>query len=141
MASSPEWTDANQSDPGISLLELVAFLATGHLLMISLESILVRTGLVRRTVTVVVDGEPWTQIETLDAGPDARVFRVDPATGSIQFGDGVKGKVPSGSVIITSSNRYGVGAAGAVGAIAVGCTLWAISIWGRWRRRRPSGSP
>ncbi|HSJ84061.1 MAG TPA: hypothetical protein VLA91_09625 [Acidimicrobiia bacterium] len=108
MASSPRWTDLNEPDPGISILELFAFLAAAYLSMTSLRSILVRTGLVRRTVTVVADGEPWTQVETLeDAGPDARVFRVDPPTGSIQFGDGAQGRVPSGSVIITSSYRYG----------------------------------
>jgi hypothetical protein len=76
MASSPQWTDLNEPDPGISILELFAFLAAAYLFMASLRSILVRTGLVRRTVTVVADGEPWTQLETLGDGPDARVFRV-----------------------------------------------------------------
>jgi hypothetical protein len=103
-----QWTDLNEPDPRISIRELFAFLAAAYLFMTSLGSILVRTGLVRRTVTVVADGEPWTQLETLeDAGPDARVFRVDPATGSIQFGDGAQGRVPPGWVIITSSYRYG----------------------------------
>jgi hypothetical protein len=108
LASSPQWTDLNEPDPGISILELFASPAAAYLFMTSLGSILMRTGLVRRTVTVVADGEPWTQRETLeDAGPDARVFRVDSATGSIQFGDGAQGRVASGSVIITSSYRYG----------------------------------
>jgi hypothetical protein len=31
MTDSPDWTDFNQSDPGITLLQLFAFLAAGLL--------------------------------------------------------------------------------------------------------------
>jgi hypothetical protein len=141
MTDSPEWTDSNQSDPGVSLLELFAFLLTGYFFMNALGPILERTGLMKRVVSVDGDGEAWTRVDSLDGmGPQARVFRVDPKTGSVEFGDGVHGRVPPRSVRIETSYRYGVGAFGAIGAVAVGCVGWFLSLWARWRRRGLSGS-
>jgi hypothetical protein len=137
MADSPQWTDFNESDPGISLLELFAFLTTGYLVMNGLGPLLERTGLMKRVVIVNVDGQPWREVGTLEAaGPDDCVFCLDPASGSVEFGDGEHGRVPSRSVETTTSCQYGAGALGIICGILVVCSLWSHSIWGRWRKRR-----
>lgn len=138
MADSPEWTDINESDPGITILELLTFLAVGYFFMNSLGSLLERLGLVTRVVNVQVDGGPQVQTPE-DAGPDASVFSLDRTSGSVQFGDGRHGRVPSGWVQTSSRYRYGAGAVAVIGAVVVLCGLWSLSIWRRWRRRRKSG--
>jgi hypothetical protein len=137
MADPPDWTDFNESDPGITLLELFAFVAVAYFFLTRLRPLLEAMGLVKRVVTVEVAGKPWSQVETLeDASPDAGVYHLDAESGSIQFGDGLHGGIPSGSVNIASRYRYGAGAVGAIGTILVLCGLWSISICRRCRRRR-----
>lgn len=135
---SPEWTDHQQSDPGIPLLELFAFLASAIGYVASVRWLWNREGSMRRIVTVVVDGEEWSQVGNLDdSGPDAKEFRLDPVTGAVEFGDGVHGKVPEAGVSL--STRYTHGArATAVGAFVLmvwtGRILWRS---GRRKKRRP----
>ncbi len=107
VTGTPEWTDFNESDPGVSLLELFAFLACGYLLMTRMDLLLERLGL---------------------------AYRLDPVTGSVQFGDGAQGAVPPRSDGLETRYRYGGGAAGFAAVAALACTAWAVSMWMRWRR-------
>lgn len=130
-AASPEWTDHNDSDAGITLLELSAFLAIGLLVgLIARRFHHIQSG---PTLLVTVDGEDWHRVEILeDAGPDDSVYRVDPESGTIEFGDGQHGRKPEGTVNIWRTYDHGVGAAGAIGIISVVYT--ALATW--WCRRR-----
>lgn len=57
-------------------------------------------------VDVFVDGEAWTRISSLsEAGPDDKVFVLDPKDGMIVFGDGVHGKQPPEGSEVTVSYR------------------------------------
>lgn len=71
----------------------------------------------------------WHEVEDLGAaGPDDRVFSVDPLSGEVTFGDGVNGmRVPQGFRNVVAL-RYGVGggAAGAVDAGEVSTMLTSI---------------
>ena len=68
-----------------------------------------------------IAGEVWTRWKQIDhffsAGPDSRVFRLDPHDGVVRFGNGVNGKVPSpaGRAIRIESYWIGGGARGNVG--------------------------
>jgi predicted phage baseplate assembly protein len=63
--------------------------------------------------TVTVDGEPWERVDDFDgAAPDARVYVLDPATGTVQFGDDVAGGVPPAGAVVRATYHYGGGTAG-----------------------------
>jgi hypothetical protein len=64
-------------------------------------------------IVVRVNGERWLRVRTLaDAGPDARIFTLDDATGVIAFGDGVHGRVPEWGSTIFARYRNQVGGEG-----------------------------
>jgi predicted phage baseplate assembly protein len=70
----------------------------------------------RPSLTVRVDGVPWTQLDNLaDAGPDDRVFmllRDLNGRVSVQFGCGIYGaRLPTGRDNVTARYRIGIGAA------------------------------
>ena len=117
---APGWTDDNDSDPGTTILELIAYLAEDLRLraaagaavssaaaraIVALEELADR-----EPVAVLVNGKRWQIVHSLtDAGPDDAVFTLDPSTGAITFGDGVNGRVPdSGRIIV----RYRAGSDG-----------------------------
>jgi hypothetical protein len=122
-AHAPGWTDRNDADPGITMLEMLAFLS---------EGLLLRLGVVDRgapaasrivealqayedeePVAVRVNGERWERVESLvDRGPDARAFTLDPATGLVAFGDGVHGKPPASGSKVSVRYRAGGGRPG-----------------------------
>lgn len=58
--------------------------------------------------------EPWQAVDSLaGAARDAAVYRLDAASGRLDFGDGLRGRVPpAGRRIRAASYRYGGGAAG-----------------------------
>jgi predicted phage baseplate assembly protein len=60
----------------------------------------------------------WRSIEDLAlAEPDDAVYRLEPESGTIRFGDGLHGRIPlPGEAIRCRSYRHGGGAAGNVGA-------------------------
>jgi hypothetical protein len=59
---------------------------------------------------VTVDGEPWTEVTSLDAaGPDDRVFVLDPTTGLVTFGDGEHGARPRVGAHVEATYRFGAG--------------------------------
>jgi hypothetical protein len=113
---APGWTNRNDADPGITILELIAYLA---------ESLQYHRGVVdngsasalrtiqaldaydaTEAIAVRVDGKQWRRVGTLaDAPPDAPVFTLAESTGVIEFGDGVHGRrPPRGSTVFV---RYG----------------------------------
>lgn len=72
----------------------------------------------------------WASVESLaDAGPEDRVYVLDPTSGVLQFGDGVHGAaVPSGFRNVRALEyKVGGGAAGAVGADTVTTQLSSAS--------------
>jgi hypothetical protein len=90
-------------------------------------------------VTTPSESEEWEEIEDLlTAGPEVqvpdlrlppgsppsvqrptKVFTVNPESGEIKFGDGMRGKRPPAGAIVRADYDYGVGAAGNVGAGAI----------------------
>ena len=71
----------------------------------------------------------WHEVEDLStAGPDDRVFLLDPASGEVTFGDGQRGmRVPQGfRNVIAARYHVGGGAAGAVDADSVKTMLTAL---------------
>lgn len=139
---TPEWTDRNDADPGVTILGLLGFAAGSVAYWAGVRWVLERFGLLQRTAAVTVEGERWLHVESLDeAGPDDEVFVVDPVTGTVEFGDGVHGKRPVGTVTTKARNRTGAGGAGAItaaGAVWVAGTWWLVKRCGL-RLRRASG--
>ncbi len=103
-----DWTDVAESDPGVTLVELFAFL--GELLLSShSERLAGKTHLGggrRNEIEVEVDGHPWHQVTDLAGSgaedPHYLVSRRDDGASVIEFGDGVHGRRPP------SNNSIGV---------------------------------
>jgi hypothetical protein len=129
-APLPAWTDGNDSDPGVTLAAVFAYL--GHQLATSTarlpaaaraELALIGSTLLDldrpdaaprgSTPDVRVDGVRWRAVaDVAEAAADAPVFAVDPERGTVRFGDGVHGRRPPDGATITVQYRYGVGASG-----------------------------
>jgi Baseplate J-like protein len=97
--------------------------------------VLSRTPVVPGSVRLTVAGAEWKETEDLlSAGPEVQVpdlrlppgaaprrpqpsevFYVNPESGEIKFGDGLRGKRPPAGAEIRATYDYGVGAAGNVG--------------------------
>jgi hypothetical protein len=97
--------------------------------------VLSRTPVVPGSVRLTVAGAEWKETEDLlSAGPEVQVpdlrlppgaspgrprpsevFYVNPESGEIKFGDGMRGKRPPAGAEIRATYDYGVGAAGNVG--------------------------
>jgi hypothetical protein len=78
-------------------------------------------GGIASTLSVLVNGEQWTETPTLyGTGPRDRVYvtrRADDGTVTVRFGDGVSGaRAPTGRQNVVATYRYGAGLAGRVGA-------------------------
>jgi hypothetical protein len=113
---APGWTDRNDADPGITMLEIMAYLAEGlrvHRGMVdngsSVASRIVQLLAAYEDpgpIVVRVSGEQWQRVRALaETEPGAPVFTLDEATGVVAFGNGEHGRVPErGSMI---SVRYG----------------------------------
>lgn len=94
-----------------------------------------RAPVVPSSVRLTVDDKEWSEIDDLlSAGPEVQVpdlrrppgaapgrpgpsevFYINPESGEIKFGDGLRGKRPPAGAVIRASYDYGVGAAGNVG--------------------------
>ncbi len=115
----PGWTAPNTGDPGITLLQVFAFLLEdlvqrevlpeGAAVPVArVEHQLSQLGW-RPSVEVSVDGERWDRVPTLEgAGSDARVFAID-ETGAVVFGDGEHGRRPPEGSRVTVRFREGSG--------------------------------
>ena len=109
---APGWTGGNDSDPGITIAELFAYLAeslrvhgtsSGELSSAAARAILALEDVAdREAVAVSINGERWQHVDSLAAaGPNEAVFTLDQSTGEITFGEGVHGRVPeSGAMVI-----------------------------------------
>lgn len=113
---APGWTDGNDSDPGITILELIAYLAESlrfhgtsseELSSAAAHAIGALEGLAdREPVAVFVNGERWQRVDLLaDGGRNGAVFTLDQSTGEITFGDGVHGRLPESGAIVTARYR------------------------------------
>ena len=116
-----DWTDTDDSDPGVALVELFAFLAellTRHSEEIAAEAYL-GTGRPQGSAgrpdrfDLEVDGQPWRQVADLaESGADDRhyvVTRRDDGASVIEFGDGVHGQRPPSHGSIGVRYRHGGG--------------------------------
>ena len=102
-----DWTDTADSDPGVALLQLFAFvgdLLSSHSERLAAEAHL--GGGRRNEIEVEVDGHPWHQVTDLAGSgaedPHYLVSRRDDGASVIEFGDGVHGRRPP------SNNSIGV---------------------------------
>lgn len=100
---------------------------------------LVNTPVLTESVAVAVNGELWQRTDDLAAAPSevprssqtpgvierrqdlaaARVYTVDRESGTIRFGDGLRGARPAPGAVIQASYDYGGGLAGMLGADAI----------------------
>ena len=115
-----DWTDRDDSDPGVALLELFAFVADllgRHSDEIAAEAYLGtgRHGSAgrRHGFELEVDGQRWRQVSDLaDSGAEDRhyvVSRRDDGASVIEFGDGVHGHRPPADGTIGVRYRQGGG--------------------------------
>jgi hypothetical protein len=116
-----DWTDTDDTDPGVALLELFAFvgeLLSRHSDEVAAEAYL-GTGRGhgsagrRHGFELEVDGQRWHQVSDLaDSGAEDRhyvVSRRDDGASVIAFGDGVHGQTPPANGSIGVHYRQGGG--------------------------------
>ena len=123
------------------MLQLLAFTIGSVGYWVTVRWVIARTGLLQRTTAVTVSGKPWREVDSLDdAGPGDAVYRVDPGTGTVEFGDGIHGKTPNGNVNVSARYRHG---AGATGAVATAGIVWTAAAWWlvKHRKCRPTRCP
>ncbi len=81
--------------------------------------------------TVMPDGTTmaWTLVDDfLSSGPDDAVFTLDPVAGTVQFGDGDRGLIPSPTgQVVAVSYRYGGGSRGNAAAGAISSPLTTLT--------------
>lgn len=137
--ASPAWTDPNESDPGVTLVDLLGYLAEqlesrsaelpapsrAEAARIGLQ--LARLDPDDAPVRVHVDGEPWHAVSDLaNAAPDAAVFTLDATDGTIRFGDGHRGRRPADGARVSATYRTGSGAPGSVSTTVTG--RWPLDV-------------
>jgi len=70
-----------------------------------------------------VGGERWDEVDDFDAaGPDAQVYVLDEAAGTVQFGDNVRGTVPAADQVVEAAS-YTVGG-GPGGNVSAASDWW-----------------
>jgi len=70
-------------------------------------------------VEVTVDGQNWSQVRSLEgAGPNDRVYVLNPRSGAITFGDGRQGRRPPGGANVTAAYRTGTAKAGCMVSVS-----------------------
>ena len=122
---APGWTEETDADPGVTVLEIMAYLAEG--LRLNARPAHGRSFVAARIIealaaheepepiVVRVDREPWQRVPSLaDADPGARVFTYDDVRGVIAFGNGVHGAVPGHGHAISVHYRSGLGEQAAI---------------------------
>ncbi len=132
----PDWTDDQQHDPGIAVLEVMAYLANELVARDALSHAAASSWTSRiidalsgvdddAGVDVRVNGERWSRVESLAvASPDAPVYSVDD-NGTVRFGDGDHGRRPAPASRIVATFRHGGGGEGNT-AVTVG-TRWPLA--------------
>jgi len=106
------WYDGNQRDPGIALVELLAFVGdslTDYQSRLADEAYLPT----RSHLAVTVDALPWREVAALESsGPADHVYvvnRSDDGSASLRFGDGQHGQRPSAGAQVAATYRTGAG--------------------------------
>ena len=135
-AQIPDWTDPTQHDPGITVLELLAYVLDAAVSYTTIDHERAARAVARisdaasrlevpGTVDVTVDGDRWTRVARLDDfGPGDRVFSLDQEEGRVVFGDGAHGQRPAAGSRI--AYRSGGGAHGNVGVTVR--TTWPLTL-------------
>jgi len=127
------WYEGNVQDPGITLLELFAFLGDAVLQyqQETADEAYLRShrrwGLILHNVlgtsplAMTVDGSPWREVVSLERyGPGDAVYVANrEADGSVtmRFGDGQHGRRPPAGAQVAATYRHGAGAAGLIATI------------------------
>ena len=57
--------------------------------------------------TVYVDGEPWSRVDDFENAGQSSVYRINPRSGRVRFGDGDNGRIPPAGAKITASYTSG----------------------------------
>jgi len=110
------WYDGIQRDPGIALVELLAFLGDS---LAEYQSRLAGDAYLetRSRLVLTVDTSPWREVAALErSGPGDRVFVVDrgaDGSATVRFGDGRHGQTPSTGARVHATYATGAGASGA----------------------------
>jgi hypothetical protein len=108
--------DGNQRDPGIALVELLAFLgdSLAEYQSRSASDAYLET---RSRLVLTVDTSPGREVPALESsGPGDRVFVVDrgaDGSATVRFGDGRHGEKPSTGARVHATYATGAGASGA----------------------------
>ena len=131
----PDWTDFGQHDPGVTVLELLAYALDAAVSYATIDHERAARAVARisdaasrlevpGTFDVTVNGDRWTRVARLDdAGPADRVYSLDPE-GRVIFGDGVHGQRPAAGSRI--AYRSGAGTEGNVGVTVR--TMWPLPL-------------
>jgi hypothetical protein len=118
------WVGANAVEVEQSVAAVPEFLGTGTADAAQTYRLVNRpvlAGTLQLEVEEQGDWKPWQELDTLVAASESdRVFTLDPESGTVTFGDGVRGRAPQiGERIRALGYRYGGGAAGNVPAKAI----------------------
>jgi hypothetical protein len=144
-AHAPGWTDRVDADPGITMLEMLAFLAEGlrtHRGLVASGSpttariIEALSGYDEPDpIAIRVNGTLWRRVDAFaEAGADDLVYVVDLATGTVTFGDGVHGRRPETGDTVTARD----GAAGTESIVLT--AMWPLQNRGYRAALRDDGS-
>ncbi len=90
---------------------------------------------------ISINSSLWQRVMSLDnAGPEDEVYLLDPITGNVTFGNGVKGKRPPTGATVRAAYRHGGGESGNAASIT-----WSVredasqdSLWLNLRASRDS---
>jgi hypothetical protein len=119
-AHVPEWTERSDHDPGVTALEIAAYLAEG----LRIDHGAIEGGASaaarivdaldiyddREPIVVRVNGERWQRApDGSGEVSDGRTFVLDEDTGTVTFGDGGRGRVPEPGSTISTRYRSGEG--------------------------------
>ncbi len=106
------WYDGNEQDPGLALLELLAFVGdrlTDYQFRLADGAYLPT----RSRLAVTVDALPWREVAALESsGPGDRVYvvnRSDDGSARLRFGDGQHGQQPKAGAQVAATYRTGAG--------------------------------
>ena len=128
------WFEGNQQDPGIALIELLAFFSEtvvqhqnqtadeAYLQSQRTRGLIFHSLLGTSPLAVTVEGSLWREVASLESsGRDDAVYVADRgADGSVtvRFGDGQHGRPPSAGAQVAATYRKGGGRAGVVAIVS-----------------------
>ena len=116
------WYDGDTHDPGVMLVDLLAFVGD---LLSQYEERLVDDAYLgtsgRARIAITVGGLPWREVASLqDAGPDDAVYvvsRQDDGSATVGFGDGRHGRRPPRGARVSAAYRQGAGSGHAAASV------------------------